>query len=124
MSEGFMITDITGDKRKNIAMIVLQRRLQWAVERSITDATALGNARAWAGENFRTSKQALAWVDKQVDEYNKRADATYRAYQYLNQLTLESEEVQTSALLELITHAFLTGWSPETAPQSADTPAG
>lgn len=62
--------------RRPVAMIALRGRLQLAIRLKKTDRYALEAARGWAGlagfegANFRTMKEALAWVETQIDDDN------------------------------------------------------
>ena len=61
-----IIAPVTPDIRQRLAMIALKGRLGFSIRSGRTDAFALQAARGWAGINFRTTKQALAWVLEQL----------------------------------------------------------
>ena len=119
-----MINMNINDNRRRIAMLGLRARLSMSVRFKRTDSVALNSARGWADRKFNTSKQALAWVEEQIENYNKLDRATDQARQYFERLVDLSEETQTGLIFDAITFAFMHGWlpssDPDTAPASQD----
>ena len=75
--KGFMIDMTIPGVKEAVAMAVLQSRLKMAIHFKRTDAFALQSARNWAARfehpnpNFKTMKQAKAWVDSVVENIHR-----------------------------------------------------
>lgn len=67
-----IIAPVTPDVRQRIAMVALRGRLSIAIRLGRTDSFALASARGWAERagytgSLKTMKQALRWVESQID---------------------------------------------------------
>lgn len=120
---GVMINMNINDNRRRIAMLGLRSRLMMSIRFKRTDSVALNSARGWADRKFNTSKQALAWVEEQIEDYNKLDRATSQAQQYFERLVDLSEETQTQLIFDAITYAFMHGWTPPSDPDNPETSA-
>jgi len=83
--EGFTIDMTIPGMRRKVALTVLKHRLEMAIHFRRTDAMALHAARGWAMKEepknrpkveFRTMKQALAWVQSEVAKFEENQNDT------------------------------------------------
>jgi hypothetical protein len=83
-NEGFTIDMTQPGMRRKVALTVLKHRLGMAIHFRKTDSYALAMARQWALQaepkdrpktEFKTMKQALAWVEAEVAKFEENQDA-------------------------------------------------
>jgi len=68
-----IITDITPEKRRHLALIHLKHRLRLEIKTGLKashGASTLSYAKGWGFEG-RTKTQALAWVEKELQAYDE-----------------------------------------------------
>ena len=84
VDEGFTIDMTIPGMRRKVALTVLKHRLGMAIHFRKTDSYALYAAREWALKEepknrpkteFKTMKQALAWVEAEVAKFEENQDA-------------------------------------------------
>ena len=85
--EGFMIDMTVPGVRRAVALAVIRSRLKMATHFKRTDSLALEAARQHAFKEetlvapkgqFKTMKQALAWVEQEIDAQEKKNAETTR----------------------------------------------
>jgi len=83
--EGFTIDMTIPGMRRKVALTVLKHRLGMAIHFHKTDSYALEMARQWSMKEepknrpkveFRTMKQALAWVESEVAKFEENQNDT------------------------------------------------
>ena len=109
--ESFTITELTGDRRRRLALTVIEKKLEMAVHFGQTDRYALDAARKWANTHFRTTKQALEWVSLELEMYVRADDARTVAQGYYEFIARLNEDQQQEVLFNLLTWAALHGWT-------------
>lgn len=78
---GFTIDMTQPGVRRAVALAVIRSRLKMSLHFRRADSFALQSARAWAlkeetlvspGNSLRTTKQALTWVEKEIEAQEKK----------------------------------------------------
>lgn len=67
-----IITDITGDKRRNLALVHLKHRLRLEIKTGMKashGASTLSFCYGWGYTGPKSKAKALAWVEKELKSY-------------------------------------------------------
>lgn len=68
-----LITDITGDKRRHLALITLRSRLKLEIRTGMASSRGVSlilSSRSWGYKGPKSKKAALAWVESELENYS------------------------------------------------------
>lgn len=71
--EPTIITNITGDKRRHLALISLRSRLKLEIKTGMASSRGVSlilSSRSWGYKGPKSKKAALEWVEEELKKYS------------------------------------------------------